>query len=69
MKSKRSKNEPKTKFLGMPMKWDRKKMFSNLWNAEDERIFPPKNFGIGWDLNFHALAKKSGLIKAATKLD
>ena len=45
-------------WMGMPMRWDRKKMFKNLWNKEDDRIFPPKYFGIGWDLNFHALLKK-----------
>ncbi len=37
-------------FLGMPMNWDRKRPFKNLWNAEDDRIILPKSFGIGWTL-------------------
>ena len=43
---------------GMPMRWDTEQAFKNFWNKEDDRILPPKYFGIGWDLNFHALAKK-----------
>lgn len=54
-------------FLGMPMQWERKKMFKNLWNQDEGRVFPPKYFGIGWDLNFHALLKKTGIIKPASK--
>lgn len=49
-------NDQKVKeWMGMPMRWERKKMFKNLWNKDDDRIFPPKYFGIGWDLNLHAL--------------
>ncbi len=55
------------KFLGMPMRWDRKNMFKNIWNPEDERVFPPKYFGIGWSLNFHALLRKIGLVKTSQK--
>jgi hypothetical protein len=51
------------KFLGMPMQWDYKNAFKDLWNARENRIFPPKRFGIGWSLNFHALLKKAKLIK------
>lgn len=50
-------------FLGMPIKWDRKNMFKNWWNKESDKIILPKNFGIGWDINFHALSKKMGLVK------
>jgi|JI6StandDraft_1071083.scaffolds.fasta_scaffold112930_3 hypothetical protein len=53
--------------LGMPVRWERKKMFKNLWNKEDDRIFLPKYFGVGWDLNFHALVKRTGLIKPTAK--
>ncbi len=35
-----------------------RKAFANLWNKDDDRVFPPKNFGWGWDLNFHALLKR-----------
>jgi len=54
-------------FLKMPMRWERENIFKNLWNQDDDRIFPPKYFGIGWDLNFHALIKKTGLIKPTAK--
>jgi uncharacterized membrane protein len=59
-------NEQKSQqtFLGMPMNWDfdMRKMARNYWNPDDERIFPPKVFGIGWDLNGHALMRRFGLI-------
>ena len=51
------------KFLGMPMNWEITKMFSNMWNKNESRIFPPKSFGIGWELNFYALFRKIGLLK------
>ena len=50
-------------FLGLPMKWDSKNIFSNVWNKKSDDIFPPKNFGIGWDINLHALLKAAGVIK------
>jgi len=40
--------QPVRIFFGLPMRWDRKNMFRNLWNENDDRIFPPKYFGIGW---------------------
>jgi len=51
-------------FFGVPMswEWDVQKMMRNLWNPEDERIFPPKVFGIGWDVNGHALLRRIGVI-------
>jgi hypothetical protein len=52
------------KFLGMPMSWEWNpaKMVRNYWNPEDERIFPPKVFGIGWDVNGHALLRRLGVL-------
>jgi hypothetical protein len=50
-------------FCGLPMRWNRRKAFENLWNREDDRVFPPKQFGIGWDLNFHALCVRIRLFK------
>jgi hypothetical protein len=50
-------------FLGMPMRWVPRKLFRNIWNPQEPRVFPPKYFGVGWDLNFHALAKKARLVK------
>lgn len=56
-------------FLGLPMRWEREKMFKNIWNQSEDRIFPPKYFGIGWDLNFHALLKKTKIVKPATRAE
>jgi hypothetical protein len=53
-------------FLGMPMSWDRKKPFRNLWNSKNGDVFPPKSFGIGWTINFHALFRRFGIIKNQT---
>lgn len=63
MKDKKESKLLKRTFLGMPVRWEREKFFKNLWNVEDDRVFPPKYFGVGWDLNFHAALKKVGLIK------
>ena len=54
-------------FLGMPMNWDRKNIFKTIWNKDDERLFPPKAFGIGWTINFHAVGKKFGLVSSDKK--
>jgi len=43
------------KVLGLPVRWEKNKMFSNFFNRNDDRILPPKFYGIGWDVNFHAL--------------
>jgi hypothetical protein len=55
--------ETQQHFLGMPMNWEWNpgKMLRNYWNPDDERIFPPKVFGIGWDVNGHALLRRFGL--------
>lgn len=50
-------------FLGMPMRWEPHNAFKDLWNPQDDRVFPPKYFGIGWGLNVHALGRKVGLIR------
>lgn len=56
-------------FFGMPMNWefDLRKMARNCWNPEDDRVFPPRVFGIGWDLNGHALLRRLGLIPGEQK--
>lgn len=55
--------QPQT-FLGMPMnwEWDLRKMARNYWNPDDDRLFPPKVFGVGWDLNGHALFRRLGVL-------
>lgn len=40
-KSKKSDEHPVQNFMGLPMRWDRKNVFKNLWNAKDDRVFPP----------------------------
>ncbi len=55
------------KFLGMPMQWKPKIIFKTMWNKEDDRLFPPKAFGIGWTINFYAVGKKVGLVSPETK--
>lgn len=53
-------------FLGMPMnweKWDTEKALRTMWNPDDDTLFPPKIFGIGWTINLHAVLRKVGVIK------
>ncbi|MCB0413540.1 MAG: hypothetical protein KDD50_04365 [Bdellovibrionales bacterium] len=66
MKKKNETKQQKT-FLGMPMNWDSKKILHTLWNKDDETLFPPKAFGIGWTINFHAVGRKIGLINNKKK--
>lgn len=54
-------------FLGMPMKWDHKNIFRTMWNQDDDRIFPPKSFGIGWTINVHAALRRCGLMNEKRK--
>lgn len=38
-------------------------LLKDLWDPSTEEIFPPKNFiGVGWGINFYAIAKKAGVI-------
>lgn len=50
-------------FLGMPMNWDLKNWHSAMWNPNDDDLFPPKSFGIGWTINFHAVLKRLQVVK------
>ena len=63
---KKSKKSEQKTFFGMPMNWDRKKIFRPLWNPASDELFPPKGFGIGWTINFHALLTSIGFIKRDT---
>lgn len=36
---------------------------SRMWNPGDPRIFTPRLFGVGWSINFAALAVRAGLIR------
>ena len=46
------------KFLGMPYDLRRptvERAKSRLWNPNEPRLFTPKAFGWGWDVNFARL--------------
>lgn len=45
-------------FWIFPYRWNLRLIFKNLWNPDDPRILPPKQFGVGWNVNFHALLTK-----------
>ena len=52
---------PVGRFLGMPYDFrvptvDR--IRERLWNEDDDRIFTPMVFGVGWSLNFFRLVEK-----------
>ncbi len=60
---KNNKESIQKRFFGMPVDWDSKHPFKNLWNGDDDRIILPKGFGVGYTINFHAVCKKFKLIK------
>ena len=39
---------------------------SRWWNREDDRLFVPTVFGVGWTINFARLARLIGLSEATT---
>lgn len=52
------------KFLGVPYDWRRPtvaRFKSRWWNADDRRIFTPKTYGAGWDINLREVARRLGL--------
>jgi Family of unknown function (DUF5808) len=45
-------------FLGVPYDWRRPtvaRVKSRWWNPDDSRLFTPKAFGAGWDVNLARL--------------
>jgi hypothetical protein len=64
-----TKQQRQDTFFGVPMSWEWNvpKMLRNYWNSDDQRIFPPKVFGIGWDMNGHALLRRLGVIPPPKK--
>lgn len=34
------------------------KLKSHYWNPEDERIFIPRAFGVGWDINLYRFRER-----------
>jgi hypothetical protein len=54
------------RFLGMPYDVrvpDSSRIASRWWNPLDPRVFVPRVFGLGWDVNFGALAVKVHLVR------
>jgi hypothetical protein len=52
--------KPQGRFLGIPYNWCRPargELGRGLWDPNDRRIFPPKNYGWGWGINFAAIAR------------
>lgn len=50
--------EPQGTFAGMPYDWRRPtwaRFKSRAWNPDDPRLFTPKTFGWGYDLNLYRL--------------
>ena len=51
-------------FLGVPFEFrfpTVPRLLNRLWNPEDDRIFTPHVFGVGWSLNLYQLSKRLGL--------
>jgi hypothetical protein len=50
------------KFLGVPYDWRRKGFRSRLkqrwWNPADSRVFTPKTFGWGYDINLARVLRR-----------
>ena len=49
------------KFLGIPYDWRRPtaaRVKSRWWNRDDRRIFTPKSWGWGYDVNVAELARR-----------
>lgn len=63
----RDDSEPERRIiLGMPYEFrppTAERVRSRMWNPADPRVMVPRVFGIGWSLNFGALAVRAGLIR------
>jgi hypothetical protein len=49
------------RILGIPYDFRRpswSKVKSHYWNPDDERIFIPRAFGIGWDVNLYRFKER-----------
>lgn len=62
----RDHSTPQGTVLGMPYDFrgaSVERVGARIWNPADPRIFTPRLFGIGWTVNFGALAVRLGLIR------
>ena len=57
---------PQGRVLGMPYEFrppTATSLLERLWDPADPRVWMPRNFGVGWTINFGALAVKLGLLR------
>lgn len=57
---------PQGRLLGLPYDFrgvSTERLSERLWNPADPRVFMPRLFGVGWTINFGAIAVKLGLIR------
>jgi hypothetical protein len=57
---------PQGRVLGMPYEFrppTGESIMARLWNPSDPRVWMPRTFGVGWTINFGALAVKLGIIR------
>jgi hypothetical protein len=53
-------------FLGVPYDWrrpTRARVKQRWWNREDRRLFTPKSFGWGFDVNVAEVARRLRLLR------
>ena len=58
--------EPQGHFAGIPYDWrplTMKRVRARWWNPDDRRLFTPKSFGWGYDLNFYWVAHPRDYLK------
>ena len=59
-------------FLGVPFEFripNVKRVRERWWNREDDRLFTPHVFGVGWSLNLYQARKKLGLLEEGADED
>lgn len=60
-------NAPGTgKVAGIPYDWRKPtaaRLKSRWWNADDHRVFTPKTYGWGYDLNLYEVGRRLRLIR------
>ncbi|HLS79117.1 MAG TPA: DUF5808 domain-containing protein [Nocardia sp.] len=55
--------DPQGTLAGMPYDWRRptaQRLRDRMWNPDDPRVFTPKAFGMGWDINLYRLLRPRG---------
>ncbi|HEU5003089.1 MAG TPA: DUF5808 domain-containing protein [Actinomycetota bacterium] len=61
--------DPQGKFLGMPYDWRKPtaaRVKSRMWNPADPRLFTPRSYGWGYDMNFYWLTHPGRYFKKGT---